>query len=461
MPTAPILASRLPRRVAAGALLALHLTHAHALQPNPPLPHTSELTPSPETAPPAIDAKPPCRPISGDEVPALAALDTFMLEFLCEHDISAATVAITRRGNLIYNRAFGWSDQARTTPLAPDALMRIASVSKPITAAAVRELIAEGAFTLDTHAFDVGQPNADQPAGGLLALKPFPSLGDLRIADITVRHLLEHKGGWDRDVAGDLTYMELAIASAMGIDCPPGRENTLRFILGKPLQHEPGTKSAYSNIGMLALGLIVEQHRAQPLDTVLDDIMQRASVDPHDHAAGRTLKEHQDPREPWYDSVALAPSVIDPGTLVPAPYGSWDHEARIGQGGQITTAAALARFAARFYVNGPNIGMPRPDDDEGTWRWNHSGSLVGTNSLIRQRGDGYTFAVILNKRPSNQDWLGEIRRTIDAILDDLPQDLHTPQELHSPQDQARESPSPDNPRPASPPPDNRPSSAAE
>ena len=295
--------------------------------------------------------------------------------------------------------------------------MRIASVSKPITAAAVRELIAEGEFTLDSHVFDVGQTN-----GGLLALEPFPSLGDPRIADITVRHLLEHKGGWDRAIAGDLTYMELAIASAMGIDSPPGRENTLRFILGKPLQHDPGTKSAYSNIGMLALGLVVEERRAKPLDAVLDGIMQHAGVDPRDHAAGRTLKEDQDPREPWYDSAALAPSVIDPGTLVRAPYGSWDHEARIGQGGQITTAAALARFAACYYVNGPNIGMPRPADDEGKWRWNHSGSLVGTNSLIRQRGDGYTFAVILNKRPSSGDtaggdWLGQIRAAIDELID--------------------------------------------
>lgn len=387
--------------------------------------------PAPSMAASASDA--PCRPISGDEVPALAALDTFMLQFLCEHDISAATIAITRDGSLIYNRAFGWSDQDRTTPLAPDALMRIASVSKPITAAAVRELIAEGAFTLDTHAFDVGQTS-----GGLLALEPFPSLGDPRIADITVRHLLEHKGGWDRSIAGDLTYMELAIASAMGIDAPPGRENTLRFILGKPLQHEPGTKSAYSNIGMLTLGLIVEQRRAQPLDIVLDGIMQKAGVDPDDHAAGRTFKEDQDPREPWYDSGALAPSVFEPGTLVRAPYGSWDHEARIGQGGQITTAAALARFAAHYYVNGPNIGMPCPDGDEGKWRWNHAGSLVGTNSLIRQRGDGYTFAVILNKRPANGDWIGQIRAAIDDLIDSGAASQPSPIPTDPPNDPARQ-----------------------
>ncbi len=397
----------LPRLTTAARGAALAIAVALA-----PVASLSLQPPAPGAIAPPASAS-PCRPVSGEEVPALAALDAFMLQFLCEHDISAATVAVTRDGSLIYSRAFGWSDEQRTTPLTPDAIMRIASVSKPITAAAVRELIAEGAFTLDTHVFDVGQPD-----GGLLALEPFPSLGDPRIADITVQHLLEHKGGWDRNLAGDLTYMEVSIASAMGIESPPGRENTIRYILGKPLQHDPGAVAAYSNIGMLALGLIVEERRGQPLDIVLDGIMAKAGVAPEDHGAGRTFKADQDPREPYYDARAIGPNVYDPGgSLVRAPYGTWDHEARIGQGGQITTAAALARFAACYYVNGPNIGMPRPADDEGKWRWNHSGSLVGTNSLIRQRGDGFTFAVILNKRATDGDWIGQIRNAIDALID--------------------------------------------
>ncbi|MBX3362056.1 MAG: beta-lactamase family protein [Phycisphaeraceae bacterium] len=365
---------------------------------------------APAVAQPESD---PCRPVRGCAVPALSSLDALMLEFVCTRNIGAATIAVTRNGTLIYERGFGWADEARSQPIAANALMRIASVSKPITAAAVRELIAEGAFTLDTKAFNLGQPG-----GGLLDLAPFPSLGDPRLADVTVRHLIEHKGGWNRDIAGDLTYMEIAIASAMGISSPPGRENTVRYILGKPLQHTPGTTESYSNIGMLALGLIVEQHRGKPLQEVLDPIMAASGVAINDHQIGRTFKADQDPREPFYDATALGPNVYNPGgPLVRAPYGTWDHEARAGQGAHIATAAALAKFAAHYYVNGPNIGRPRPANDSGTWRWNHTGSLAGTNSLIRQRGDGITYAVIFNKRAPSGDWAGQARTAIDALFD--------------------------------------------
>lgn len=363
-----------------------------------------------------VDAHAKDIPISGPAVPAFAAFDLVMLELIREHDVGAGVLAIARDGVVVYERGFGWSDEARTKPLAHDALMRIASVSKPITAAAVRDLIAEGAFTLDSRAFDVGQVGEGERAAGLLRVEPFPSLGDPRIAEITVQHLLEHKGGWDRGVAGDLTYMEVAIASAMEVKSPPGRENTVRFILGKPLEFAPGEKSAYSNIGMLTLGLIVEQQRGETLEKVLDGVMERAGVAPEDHKIGRTFKEDQDPREPFYDAGSVGPSVFDPGgPLVRGAYGTWDHEARAGQGAHIATAAALARFAAHFYVNGSKIGMERPENDGGTWRWNHTGSLAGTNSVIRQRGDGFTFAAIFNKRGENLS--GKARDAVDGLLD--------------------------------------------
>lgn len=355
-------------------------------------------------------------PVSGRDVPALAAFDDVMLGLMREHDVGAGVLAIARDGVVVYERGFGWSDEERTKPLAHDALMRIASVSKPITAAAVRDLIAEGAFTLDSRAFDVGQEAGGEHRKGLLKLEPFPALGDPRIAEITVRHLIEHKGGWDRGVAGDLTYMELAIASAMEIESPPGRENTVRFILGKPLEFAPGEKSAYSNIGMLTLGLIVEQERGEGLERVLDGVLERAGVAAEDHKIGRTFREDQDPREPFYDAGSVGPSVFEPrGAVVRGAYGTWHHEARAGQGAHIATAAALARFAAHFYVNGPKIGMERAEGDEGTWRWNHTGSLAGTNSVIRQRGDGFTFAVIFNKRAENL--AGKARDAIDGLID--------------------------------------------
>ena len=51
-----------------------------------------------------------------------------------------------RDGRLIYARGFGYADVESKTPVQPDALFRIASVSKPITSAAVMKLVEEGKY---------------------------------------------------------------------------------------------------------------------------------------------------------------------------------------------------------------------------------------------------------------------------------------------------------------------------
>ena len=148
-------------------------------------------------------------------------------------------------------RGIGFQDSGQTVPLPNDAMFRIASVTKPITAAAIRHLIGTGALSLSDAIFDVGQSG-----GGILNSAPFPSLGDRRLDDITVEHLLLHQGGWDRDLLGlDLTFLELSIASDMGIESPPSRIDPVRWIMGQPLQFAPGTQTVYSNISFLLLGL--------------------------------------------------------------------------------------------------------------------------------------------------------------------------------------------------------------
>jgi len=216
----------------------------------------------------ASDAHAQCGlPRTGYRVPALDPVEQAFEGFLCERGIEGAVLAVMHDGVVVYQRGFGYHDEARTTPMPPDAPMRLASVSKPITAAAIRELISDGAFSLDSNAFDVGQPG-----GGVLPVTPFGGApGDARLADVTIRNLLDHRGGWDRDIAGDLTYREVLIAQDMNVQSPPGRQATLEWILAQPLQHTPGSTYAYSNIGYLVLGMIVEHESGQDLVSFLHD----------------------------------------------------------------------------------------------------------------------------------------------------------------------------------------------
>lgn len=344
------------------------------------------------------------QPISGRPIPELAWVDTSMLIFMADHGISGGLIGIMKDGCIVYQRGFGWYDDDQEIIMPENALVRIASCTKPFTAAAIRQLDAQGAFGaqgLDRLAFNLGQA---QP--GYLNITPWPNLGDNRLRNVTIRHLLEHRGGWNRSTAGDLTYQECTIANDMGLTPPPGRENTMRWILGRPLEFSPGSQQRYSNVGYLALGLIVEQATGQSLITYLREniLTQNDWVPYSDFRQGRTFRVWQPVREAWYDGSGGDHCVFNNGECVLGcatpitndAYGSWDHEARIGQGGIVVSTATMLQFLERYrcQAQSANIGLPL----NGTRvNGSHNGALRGCNTLMVQRTDGINVFIFFNK----------------------------------------------------------------
>src|SRR5271165_3523154 len=99
------------------------------------------------------------------------------------------SVAIAREGRLRYQQSFGFTGHDSRVPLTTSNLFRIASVSKPITSAAIFSLIESGRLRTDDTVFGergiLGTKYGKQPYG--------PG-----IEQITIDHLLTHSsGGWD------------------------------------------------------------------------------------------------------------------------------------------------------------------------------------------------------------------------------------------------------------------------
>src|SRR5262245_19433062 len=88
-------------------------------------------------------------PITGTEVPVMKSYDQVITDFMRKLSIPGGAVAVMRSGKLIYARGFGYADVENKTLVQPDALFRIASVSKTITATAVMKLVEEGKLRLD------------------------------------------------------------------------------------------------------------------------------------------------------------------------------------------------------------------------------------------------------------------------------------------------------------------------
>jgi CubicO group peptidase (beta-lactamase class C family) len=365
----------------------------------------------------------PAPPVQGVPVPELAAFDTVMLLFMVKNDISAGQLAVMRNGVVVLERSYGWQDKQRMKSLPLGALMRIASVNKPFTAAAIRELIRQGKLTLKTRVFSLRAGD-----GGILAFLPHGA-PDRHLKDITIEDCLRHRGGWDRDEAGDLTYREREAAVEMDVPMPPSAVDMVRYIMGQPLQFSPGTKKAYSNIGYMLLGLVIEKVLNPNTKFIGEDyliflrqnVTRPAGIPDSELILGRSLLVDADECEPYYDHPRKYQSVFEKHLKVRGPYGESHMEARTGQGRIITNARSLVLFLDKYMVNSDasyvDIGALRwPPGD---WEFAHEGKKKGTEAIARQRGDGINYAVIFNKDcvGCNPDYAAQIRKQLDELID--------------------------------------------
>ncbi|MDB5301806.1 MAG: penicillin-binding protein beta-lactamase class, partial [Phycisphaerales bacterium] len=229
-------------------------------------------------------------PVTGKSEPGLVAFDRLMLDFLRENQVPGGALAIARGGKIVYARGFGFADVAKREAVDPDALFRIASVSKPFTSAAIMQLQERGKLKLD------------DPAFAMLGIEPHLADGakvDPRLAKVTIRQLLHHTGGFDRDVSFDPMFRSIEFARAVGAKPPAGPKEIIRYMMGRPLDFDPGTREVYSNYGYCVLGRVVE--KASGLDYT--SYVQREILKPlgiHRMRLGRTLPENRAPGEVYY-----------------------------------------------------------------------------------------------------------------------------------------------------------------
>jgi N-acyl-D-amino-acid deacylase len=361
---------------------------------------------------------------TGPVRPALAPFDRLMTSFLEKHQLPGAALAVAKDGRLVYSRGFGWADRDRREPVRPRSLFRIASVSKPITAVAVLRLVEQGKVRLRDRVFDVLQLRP--PRGGKV---PF----DERWRQVTVLHLLQHTGGWDRDRSFDPMFVSPDIVAELKVPPPARPDDIIRYMLRRPLDFDPGSKEVYSNFGYCLLGRVVEKVSGQGYEEyVRHEVL--APLGATGMRLGKTLLSERAKGEVKYylRGKGTGPAIMGPdlGKLVPWPYGGWCIESMDAHGGWIASAEDLVRFAsafndpARCKVLGPwgihtmfappagplghrKNGKPKEvyyacgwevrgvgnSGQANTW---HSGLLDGSSSLLVRRWDGLTWAVLFN-----------------------------------------------------------------
>src|SRR6202044_1462244 len=127
-------------------------------------------------------------------------------------------------------------------------------------------------------------------------------------------------------------------------------DDIIRYMLRQPLQFEPGTKSVYSNFGYCLLGRVIEKASGLGYEEYIrKEVLAPLGIQ-RMHIGHSLLKDRRPDEVHYYAGKKQFPAVVGPdlGMPVPAPYGSWNHEALDSHGGWIASAGDLVRFAAAF-----------------------------------------------------------------------------------------------------------------
>lgn len=340
--------------------------------------------------------------------PELHAMDSIMQRYLKRWEIHGAQLAISRHDSLLYARGFGYADKDRQIPMEPSYIMRMASVSKLVTATGIMKLRDMGKIRLSDKVFG--------PKGILNDTFYVNSIRDKRYFDITVEQLLRHKAGFT-NYAGDAIFSTRYIMQQNHLTTPPDHRTLLRIVLRRHLGYTPGTAQRYCNIGYTLLSLIIEKRTGMSYE----NFMQRYVLNPagcYDfHIAGNYLKDRRKNETVYYmhSSSVPVPEFNNSGRMVVRCYGENDITTALGAGAWVASAAELCLLVAS--IDGdrtvPDVISPQAvklmtqemPDHQFSLGWNftprnrpwiRTGSLVGTSALVLRYPDGECWVFITN-----------------------------------------------------------------
>jgi CubicO group peptidase (beta-lactamase class C family) len=332
----------------------------------------------------------------------LARIDPMIERYITSGQIVSAVTMVLRDGKVVQSKAYGFQDPNAGTAMRGDALFRLASQSKPITAVAILTLVDEGLVRLsdpvsrfipEFRGARVAVPKPGMPAPaplppGTAPTGPKPDADFVpAVREITVRDLLTHTSGLGSGGLGTMvsTDIQRQPTEVLADFIPRQAKAALDF--------QPGTRWSYSvSAGFETLSRIVEIVSGKPYNVFLKerlftplDMMDTDFVIPPAKQARAHSMYRRTPEGRWETSSpspAFASDVYFSGSV-----------------GLISTARDLARFEQMLLnggeLDGVRILAPRTVE---LMQTNHVGDLFhGMRGNEDGMGFGLGVAVTLDE----------------------------------------------------------------
>ncbi|MEM9898629.1 MAG: serine hydrolase domain-containing protein [Pseudomonadota bacterium] len=249
----------------------------------------------------------------------LQTIDSFVRDRQAQLKVPGVAVAIVHRDEIVFAKGFGTVGPSGEF-VSPTSSFQIGSITKPITAVAVMQLVDEGAVGLDDP-----------------VTKYIPTFRTRQIEGsnkITIRHLLAHRSGismlvGNRNQRGGGVDQN-AIARAV--------TDISRY----SLVSEPGEKFQYSNANYQILSRIIEVVDGVSFETAISTrIFSRLGMT--DSYVGRRSNNITPVIGHRYWLTKVVPTRFIAGREV------------VGQGGVVTSARDLATFMIEFIADGGDL----------------------------------------------------------------------------------------------------------
>lgn len=287
----------------------------------------------------------------------LARIDRFMQSYVDAGKVAGAVGLVLRDGDVVYERAVGWSDREARRPMTTDAIFRIASQSKAITSVAIMMLVEEGKIALA----DPVSRFIPAYAATMVAVR-----GDTGVTTvpasraITIRDLLTHTAGisYGTEASVSALYEAKGLGPAAGFgwymaDKEEPICTTMERLATLPFVAQPGERWVYG-YNTDILGCVVERASGMPLDAFIAEriTVPLGMVDTHFY-----LTPVQRDR-----LAAVYASTADGGGMVRAPdgargqghYVNGPRRSFAGGAGLLSTARDYARFL-QMLLNGGEL----------------------------------------------------------------------------------------------------------
>lgn len=341
------------------------------------------------------------------DTPGLDRMDKEIERFMGRWNIRGLSLAVTRNDSLLYAKGYGMADVEEGKPMTPQNIMRLASASKLVTAIAIMRLVEDGKLTLSSRVFG--------PEGILNDTAYTDAIKDPRLFDITVDHLLQHKGGFGMG-AGDPMFNTKDIIAARHLPGPPTNEELTEIVLGRKIAFTPGQGFRYSNFGYMLLSLVIERVTGQKYwDYVTENVLNPAGCYQFRPATNYYADRSENEVRYYGPDTVAVEEWNGSGRMVERVYGGSNVNGLVGAGGWCASASNLARLVAATdkyphvsnilsnasidsltaYAKDERLSRGWSEIDE-HGKWRRTGTLSSTHTLIERFPNGECWVMITN-----------------------------------------------------------------